>query len=269
MSFLPGSTFPVVNFVTTVFDQFNDEGLLLAASGLFKMVALNSLVESQCNDRPTSPQIDMEIDLGWYHLKSVNTFFEVVDGDCRDKSLVRFFEMTSILRSHGFACSPLAYRLGDKKSGYDAIVFENLHRLGYCIGLPRESTEERQKLVGAMKEAVAQFHSLGLVHMDLYLSNVMWCKDLNDVYSVKIVDFDSIHQTGERFSSRMVPRLEELGFPEKFINGGAQRRFDESYVHHVESHIDEPDLFYQDDQEATKRALDDFFKRTFDAREVQ
>ena len=135
VSFLPGSTFPVVNFVTTVFDLFNDEGLLLAASGLFKMVALNSLVESQCNDRPTSPQIDMEIDLGRYHLKSVNTFFEVVDGDCRDKSLVRFFEMTSILRSHGFACCPLAYRLGDKKSGYpdDAIVFENLHRLGYCI----------------------------------------------------------------------------------------------------------------------------------------
>ena len=235
------------------------------------MVALNSQVESQCNDRPTGPKIEMEIDLDRYHLKSVNNFFEVVDGDYRDKSLVRFFEMTSILRSHSFACCPLAYRVGDKESGYpdDAIVFENLHRLGYCIGLPRESTEERQKLVGAMKEAVAQFHSLGLVHMDLYLSNVMWCKDLNGVYSIKIVDFDSIHQMGERFSARMVQRLEELGFPEEYINGGAQPRFDESYFHHVESHIDEPDLLYQDDQEATKWALDDFFKRTFDAREVQ
>ena len=63
VSFLPDSTFPVVNFVTSVFDLFNEEGLLLAASGLCKMVDLNSEVESKCNDSPTFQQIEMEIGL--------------------------------------------------------------------------------------------------------------------------------------------------------------------------------------------------------------
>ena len=49
----------------------------------------------------------------------------------------------------------------------------------------------------------------------------------------------------------------------------ANPRFDEWYIQHVESHIDERELLYQDDQEATKRALDNFFERTFDARQVQ
>ena len=61
----------------------------------------------------------MEIDLDRYYLKSVNTLFEIVDGDFLDKSLVRFFEMTIMVRSHELTIG----------TPDDAIVFDNLHRL--------------------------------------------------------------------------------------------------------------------------------------------
>ena len=121
----------------------------------------------------------------------------------------------------------------------------------------------------AMKDAEHILHELNLVHMDLYLWNIMWRQEPDRRYSIKIVDFDSIHKKGERFSSRMVQRLKDLHFPEEYINEGANPRFDEWYIQHVESHIDERELLYQDDQEATKRALDYFFERRNDARQVQ
>ena len=119
------------------------------------MIEYNSRVEGRCSDEPTNQELAMELNTEEYYLKSVNDFFEVLDGENQDKSLVRFFEITKVLRDCDYACCPLAYRLGDKYTDYpqDAIVFENLHYQGYRIGLPRESPSERHALVAAIREA--------------------------------------------------------------------------------------------------------------------
>lgn len=244
-----------------MFDLFDNGGIILAASALCKMIDHLRTIEARCNDRPSLEESpDMFLDLDKYHLKPVSQFFSLYGQQKVDKSLARFFEITKThLEETGLACCPLAYRIGDKL-GEDAIVFKKLS--GYSIGLPHESTDERRKLLDAIKKALSRFHQTGLVHMDLYLSNIMWCKDPSSgIYDVQFIDLDGLHFAGEIFSETMVHRLRQLGFSDTWITGGAQPSFDIHYFQLVEQHIDSIQLFWQPDQAATKICLDSFLQR--------
>ena len=188
----------------------------------------------------------------------VSQFFSVCGSGKKDKSVARLFERCRTLQSLETVCCPLAYRLGDKASTVeeDALVFENL--AGFCIGLPHNSADDRRRLMNAVKEALTQLHTAGVVHMDFYLSNVMWRRRDVGTFDIRIIDLDGIHYIGERFSETMARRLTDLGFPSEWINNGASEKFDQAYVCLIEKNLDQSQLFWQTDQKATKVSSDDF-----------
>lgn len=272
--FLPQSTFPVVCFLTTVLDLFDDQGLNLAATALSKMLAHCDGTTQRLTDLggqllSQNASLTMELNLSVYFTKPLSRFCPIL-GDSRvNESVARLFTLTSVLRGRRFACPPLAYRLQDTTNdgtssiGEDVIVFEKL--VGFQIGFPADS-DERQQLFDAMKASVSEFHSLGLVHVDLYLSNIMWKKN-GDAYDVRIVDFDSIHEKGEQLSPVALERLQSQGFDPAPTT--ANQSLDELYLEVLGENIGAKELAYQGDQERARVTMDTFFRTKLAERNSQ
>ena len=263
--FLRESTFPVVCFLTTVLDLFDDRGLDIAATALSKMLLhcdsiteKLTILEGQPQSRNTSPE--MELNLSVYFIKPLSKFCPILGVDRMNESVARVFTLTSVLQGSHFACPPLAYRLHDTTTpdtnyiAEDVLVFEKL--VGFQIGFPVEPSE-RQKLFDAMLVAASEFHSLGLVHMDMYPSNIMWKKNGDD-YHVRIVDFDSIHKNGEKLSRVALEALQAQGFDP--MPSRAHQKLDELYLQILQENIDAEELTYQEDQERARQRMDTFFR---------
>ena len=131
----------------------------------------------------------------------------------------------------------------------DVIVFEKL--IGFQIGFPADAVE-RQKLFHAMQAAASEFHALGLVHMDMYPSNIMWKKN-GHAYDVRFVDFDSIHETGEKLLPFALERLQEQGFNP--LPSVAHQSLDELYLQVLGENIGAEELACQEDH-----IMDSFFR---------
>ena len=75
-----------------------------------------------------------------------------------------------------YVAFPLAIRTPDQGSSDYAIVFKDLTQEGFTIGAPNRNTHTklfdtyRQKL----RELVNAVHMAGVIHVDLYPSNIMW-----------------------------------------------------------------------------------------------
>jgi serine/threonine protein kinase len=86
-------------------------------------------------------------------------------------------------------------------------VFENLESDGYVIGVPEG--EHLQSLYATnLKTAIEAIHTAGLVHMDLYPSNIMWkSDDSGNGVKIKIIDWDSVQLIGQPYSLAITQRL--------------------------------------------------------------
>ena len=98
----------------------------------------------------------------------MDDFFPVLK--CKGTSFNHMLGVRSRLEGTSYACLPLAIRLKGKQCNCDAIIFEKL--VGYRIGLPDDS-DDRDAMVSTMETAVDDMHEKGVVHMDLYLSNIL------------------------------------------------------------------------------------------------
>jgi hypothetical protein len=76
------------------------------------------------------------------------------------------------------------------------IVFPHLSREGYRLGMPA-ALLQRVALVEAIRVAVRLIHAAGVVHVDLYFSNIMWKIDAEGNMLVKVIDWDTVHAVGE------------------------------------------------------------------------
>jgi hypothetical protein len=94
-----------------------------------------------------------------------------------------------------FAEYPLSIRTPDASSNdcYQ-IIYRDLTKLGFRIGVPNRSTNGLvyDLYVKALTDAVTKIHSAGVIHVDLYFSNVMW-RYVSDVMEIKIIDWDAAH----------------------------------------------------------------------------
>lgn len=99
--------------------------------------------------------------------------------------------------ARSFAEYPLSIRTPDGASGgcYQ-IIYRDLTKLGFQIGAPNRITNEQvfDLYTTALTAAVDSIHRAGVIHVDLYLSNVMWKynADHNEV-EIKIIDWDASH----------------------------------------------------------------------------
>lgn len=113
---------------------------------------------------------------------------------------------------------PLSIRTPDKCDCKDdeqfSLIYRDLKSLGYKTGCPNRVEDPILfgKYVARLKEIVhALYHDAGVIHGDLYASNIMWrCTDTDDKMSIKIVDWDGAHCKEESdFSEAARRSLEE------------------------------------------------------------
>jgi hypothetical protein len=72
--------------------------------------------------------------------------------------------------------------------GEAMLVFDNLVRLGFHIGLPEKA--DIPAWLAAVQAALAAVRGAGVIHLDTYLSNIMWKRD-GDSFAIKLIDWDA------------------------------------------------------------------------------
>ena len=82
-----------------------------------------------------------------------------------------------------------------------SLVFEDLTRKedgAYSVGLP-DKIELWDQWMSSVEAAVKGMHAAGVVHVDLYPSNIMWRKspDASGGVEIKLIDFDVAHLKDE------------------------------------------------------------------------
>lgn len=84
------------------------------------------------------------------------------------------------------------------------IIYEDLGKQGFRIGTPNRIEEEMlyHSYVSALRQAITAVHDAGVIHCDLYVSNVMWRRGLGNTVEIRLIDWDCAHC------------LDELGFNE-------------------------------------------------------
>jgi len=98
---------------------------------------------------------------------------------------------------------PLSIRTPDNCSTHPCfeLIYRDLAQLGFVTGAPNRITEEALylKYCDRVDEAVAELHKAGVLHVDLYLSNIMFRRidEATDV-TIKIVDTDAMHCLKEK-----------------------------------------------------------------------
>lgn len=215
---------------------------------------------------PLAPRegTNMSLNPEKYFMKKMSRFFACyVEDPSKEMSLNHFLRITEKL--HGFtgACLPLAVRLGETKSGTkleDMIIFEML--IGYQMGFPDDEAE-RKLLMHAIRLVVNSIHQRGVVHMDLYLSNIMWSK-VGNAYDVKLIDFDASQDKDENLKSKVIDRLmnKESDLFELYGHK-AKVEYDLIYLDMFAKHLSDEGLRTarnqeeRDDQVMLKQRLDD------------
>ena len=137
--------------------------------------------------------VHTDIDIGVHHM--IDALNRVYASDARQ-----------------FAEYPLSIRTPDAASNdcYQ-IIYRDLTKLGFRIGIPdREKNENVYKLyVDALTCAVKRIHCAGVIHVDLYSSNIMWRCASGEV-EIKIIDWDAAHCLDEgEFVAGMKPVLDD------------------------------------------------------------
>ena len=157
---------------------------------------------------------------GNYHVKSINDeIFSKGFGyftDSEDDIMPGMYHMMRCLNaiyrcesSRAFAEYPIALRSRDSchydssTSVADGASYFDLTTIGYRIGTPSRSSEEYTLFYNKFAEAVAAIKQAGVVHLDLYPSNILWKIDYG-VADVKIIDWDvSRLLSGKAFNPRI------------------------------------------------------------------
>ena len=95
---------------------------------------------------------------------------------------------------------PLSIRTPDKCDHIDneqyCLIYRDLKSLGYKTGCPNRVEDPIifEKYVVRLKEIVhALYHDAGVIHGDLYASNIMWKHTDDGTVNIKIVDWDAAH----------------------------------------------------------------------------
>jgi serine/threonine protein kinase len=73
------------------------------------------------------------------------------------------------------------------------------------MGVPVDEGDYHSFLI-SLESLVHRVHACGVVHVDLYPSNIMWAKT-GGVVTVKIIDWDAATFVGQTFTSTMAARI--------------------------------------------------------------
>ena len=235
---------PSVCFVTPALRLSIEEEAIKAAKIVVAMALHAEQVQNYVEknkDLTPKPDVTMRCDSDVYHFKLMNDFFSCCGAGKHSQSILRYLHRTNPLAGMSYACLPKAIRLRDDSFCHeDALVFDKL--VGYTIGLPADSND-RKALVAEIEAVVQDMHQKGVIHMDLYLSNIMWKKKSNGSFSIRLIDFDAVHTLGEVLTAAAMKQLAE-GNVQDFLKLGIQatKEHDTLYIDMLKENIDEDEL---------------------------
>jgi hypothetical protein len=115
------------------------------------------------------------------------------DVDSGIQNMIMVFNKLYNSAARQYVAFPLSIRTPDSASRkLYQIIYPNLSTLGFVIGAPNRMTNEEDydKYCLSLRRAVHAVHAAGVLHVDLYLSNVMWRKT-GDEIEIKIIDWDT------------------------------------------------------------------------------
>lgn len=252
-------------FVTTskVLDATDAGELRIIATYFVNMI---SYLSSTCEKLQVPRAVvanPMELDTTKYYLKSLSSFFPA-RGELH-ASVHHFLRVLQKLYDAGEATRqhfvfPLCIRTRSKEptATPTSFVFPNLH--DYHIGFPTEKSH-RDSYVVELTNIVTMMHGAGVVHLDLYPSNIMWKPDDAKV-KMMIIDLDSAHFVDERVHENVTNRLERYK-NDRNITANTLVDLDLTYIKFITKAIRDnvENLNYGDGQ--TKYILDtNFFSYT-------
>ena len=109
---------------------------------------------------------------------------------------------------------PLSIRTpdDDEENGcsYYELYYRDLSAIGYKIGAPNrlQKPEDFEAYCFEYQKSIEAIHRAGVIHVDLYLSNVMYRVEEDKSVSIKIIDWDAAHCLSEgRFSPEVEANL--------------------------------------------------------------
>jgi hypothetical protein len=88
------------------------------------------------------------------------------------------------------------------------IVFKKLNTAVWKIGIPSDKNL-RGHYLELLECALKSIHKAGVVHLDIYPSNIMWRVHPMDPTKImlKVIDWDSVHYSNEHLSAMVRNRL--------------------------------------------------------------
>ena len=107
---------------------------------------------------------------------------------------------------------PLSIRTPNDELGFYEILYPDLGQQHYIIGCPDRQSDQDcfQLYCDRLFEAVSAVHNAGVIHSDLYPSNIMWRHEEDGTISIKLIDWDASHRIEEgQFCPRAETRLRE------------------------------------------------------------
>jgi serine/threonine protein kinase len=133
--------------------------------------------------------------IGMFHANDSNPL-EVDAGIWNLMTVLNLIYRDPAARSH--VEYPLSIRSPDNASqNFYQIIYRNLVQAGYQIGAPNRMTDESlfDSYVAKLTQAINDIHKVGVIHVDLYLSNVMWrvIDSTEPSVDIKIIDWDASH----------------------------------------------------------------------------
>jgi hypothetical protein len=193
-TFLLGPSMPVYYTISKVLDMANFRERRTAKAFIDKA---NSCIQElhamnmSTNITPPPSPIQMMLDTSLYYIKTLTkpvlqrSFELLCDRDCGvpydiSQGIEHWGRVLNLLyddpkvRPH--VAFPLAIRSPDKPNGDYIIIYKDLCREGYRMGAPNRVKQSalfdayRNKL----REVVKTVHEAGVIHVDLYSSNIMW-----------------------------------------------------------------------------------------------
>lgn len=236
-------SFPVFWTTSKVLDMadINEQQLALAY-----ICKANAWVEQLISFVGRGPRrnFQMELCLADYHVKVLTSevadrglsLFSDRDKDALSQGIEHMGRVLNALfvkaevRPH--VVFPLAIRaLVDFDDEY-MIIYEDLSREDYRIGCPDRTEDSNlfETFRDEFRRIMDLVHAAGVIHCDLYLSNVMWRKNeiVENRVDVVIIDWDCAHCLTERKFCRKIAEALERHKPTRAAVFGTT--FDNKYI---------------------------------------
>jgi hypothetical protein len=133
-------------------------------------------------------------------------------------------------RARDVAEYPISVRTPDDEYDYFEIIYRDLVPLGFVSGTPNRIREAGLYgiFVRELKRCITLVHTAGVIHVDLYASNIMWRRSTSGGgggVEIKIMDWDVAHCLEEE---DFAPNIKTL-LEERIYYAGKIVTFDESH----------------------------------------